>query len=486
MQNPTFESLGLSKNALAAVKKLGYETPTPIQAEAIPEVLHGADLIAAAETGTGKTAAFLLPLLDSLAPNKARGRAPRVLIVSPTRELAEQIAKISYSISKACSLFTVCLFGGQPYGPQIQSLKRGCDVLVATPGRLCDLMSKGVVDLSHIEDLVLDEADRMLDMGFLPDVKKIVAAIPEERQTLLFSATIDEGIKRNFGGLLKDPKTVQTVSHGQASKLVDQYILPVVQKEKPELLKCLLDEKGHDKVIVFVRTKAKVDGVAGMLEKAGYDVAHIHSNRTQGQRKAALSDFKRGRANVLVATDVLARGIDIPEVGYVVNYDLPDMAEDYIHRIGRTGRAGNIGFAVSFVSHNSLKSLEAIEKLLGKEIPVMRISSYDVDMQILKAQSRQGRPKPRKGKCGKGSKQAKSAAYNYEGWADLRSGNKRKKTSKGAAKQDGTKGRGNSKHGSAKPAAPKRGQKGQKAPQPKRSGKRPGMRSSGLSRGRRK
>lgn len=418
----TFKSLGLSKNALEAVKKLGYSAPTPIQIEAIPEVLQDTDLIAAAETGTGKTAAFLLPLLDKLPSSKVKGRAPRILVVSPTRELAEQIAKTSFIISKSCNLYTTCLFGGKPYEPQIKALKQGCDVLVATPGRLCDLVDKGVADLSHIEYLVLDEADRMLDMGFLPDVKKIVDEIPENRQTLLFSATIDDGIKRNFGSLLKNPKTIQTVSHGQASKLVDQYILPVSQKEKPELLKCLLDEKGHDKVIVFVRTKTKVDGVAGMLEHAGYDVAHIHSDRSQGQRKVALSDFKRGNANILVATDVLARGIDIPSVEYVVNYDLPDMAEDYIHRIGRTGRAGNVGFAVSFVSPNSLNALANIEKLLGKEIPVMRISSYEIDMQILKAKSRKGNPKSRKP-----DKKAKKSAYNYEGWGDMRSGKKPEK-----------------------------------------------------------
>lgn len=456
----TFKTLGLSKNALDAVKKLGYASPTPIQVEAIPEVLEGCDLIAAAETGTGKTAAFLLPILDKLPASKTKGRAPRVLVISPTRELAEQIAKTAFTISKSCNLYTTCLFGGKPYAPQIQALKEGCDVLVATPGRLCDLMDKGAVDISHIEYLVLDEADRMLDMGFLPDVKKIVAAIPEERQTLLFSATIDEGIRKNFIDLLKDPKTVQTVAHGQASKLVDQYILPVSQKEKPELLKCLLDEKGYDKVIVFVRTKAKVDGVAGMLERAGYEVAHIHSNRSQGQRKAALSDFKRGDANVLVATDVLARGIDIPSVDYVVNYDLPDMAEDYIHRIGRTGRAGNIGFAVSFVSPNSLKTLNSIEKLLGKEIPIMRISSYDVDMQILKVKSRKGNPKSRKP-----DKKSKKASYNYDGWADVRSGKKRKEKNAKKSKRD-SKTRASSKKASSR----------------KQSGKRPGMKSSGISR----
>ncbi len=498
-EKSTFESLGLSKKALDAVKKLGYKEPTPIQKIAIPEALKGTDIIAAAETGTGKTAAFLLPLLDKLQPSKKAGRAARILVISPTRELAEQIAKVSYCASKSCKLFTTCLFGGQAYGPQIKSLKRGCDVLVATPGRLCDLMEKEVVDLSKVESFVLDEADRMLDMGFLPDAKKIVAALPEKRQTLLFSATIDDGIKKNFTNLLKDPKTIQTVSRGQASKQVDQYILPVAQKEKPELLKCLLDEKGHSKVIVFVRTKSRVDGVAGMLKKAGFDVAYIHSNRTQGQRKAALSDFKKGRAGILVATDVLARGIDIPSVEYVVNYDLPDMAEDYIHRIGRTGRAGKIGFAVSFVSHNSLKTLNAIERLLGKEIPVMRISSYDLDMQILKAQTRNGHPKARKAAAhGKGANKAASkASYNYEGWGDIRANKKPKSKSKSGQKSSKTRIADQARKSASKSSRYEKQYKAYKSgknrkpnkknsQEARKSSKRPGFKSSGLSRSKRK
>lgn len=480
-----FGALGLSQGALDAIKRLGYIEPTPIQSQAIPLALDGSDVIAAAETGTGKTAAFLLPLLSSLKKSKKSKRAPRVLVVSPTRELAEQIAKTAYVICRSCGLFTVCLFGGQPYGPQIKALQRGCDVVVATPGRLCDLMDKGSVDLSKIEALVLDEADRMLDMGFLHDVKRIVSATPDDRQTLLFSATIDEGIKRNFIGLLKDPKTIQIASHGKTSELVDQYILPVSQKEKPELLKCLLDEKGHSKVIVFVRTKSRVDGVAKMLDRAGYDVAHIHSNRTQGQRKAALSDFKKGKVDILVATDVLARGIDIPSVEYVVNYDLPDMPEDYIHRIGRTGRAGEIGFAVSFVTNSSLKALDGIERLTGKEIPVMRISSYDVDLQILKPRSRQGHPKKRLN-IKKGSKASRDQHYDYEGWGDIRYGKKDRKkgSSKKAGKNASSKEVDRPSSGK-KGAGRKKADNGNKRSNPKKarpSQKRPGFKSSGLAR----
>lgn len=482
-----FESLGLSKRALASVKKLGYTTPTPIQSSAIPEILAGSDLIAAAETGTGKTAAFLLPLLDNLIPIKKRKRAPRVLIVSPTRELAEQISKISFTISKCCNLFTVCLFGGKPYGPQIQALKQGCDIVVATPGRLCDLMDKGVIDMSHIEAFVLDEADRMLDMGFLPDIKKIVNAIPVDRQTLLFSATIDEGIKKNFDDLLRNPKTIQIATQGQTAKLVEQYIMPVSQKDKPELLKCLLDEKGRNKVIVFVRTKAKVDGVARSLKQAGYDVAHIHSNRTQGQRKAALADFKKGKANVLVATDVLARGIDIPSVEYVVNYDLPDMAEDYIHRIGRTGRAGNIGFAVSFVSSNSIKALESIKKLLSKQIPTMKISTFDTDDSILTARFRSRKGNIKGGKKSGNLKGRKSKAeYNYEGWGDIRSGKKSSKTSKNKSKRDSATKSVNRRNNAPKnkKASKRNSFNSDKNRHVSKSSKRPGYKSSGLSKGR--
>lgn len=452
----SFSNLGLGKGALEAVKRLGYENPTPVQEQAIPAVLAGRDVIAAASTGTGKTAAFLLPTVSSLKKLKRGPRGPRILVVTPTRELAEQIAFVSYKVAKACGQYTTVLYGGKPYGPQIRELRAGTDVLIATPGRLCDLMQRGVVNLSNIEVLVLDEADRMLDMGFLPDVRRIVEQVPEERQTLLFSATIDKSVRNNLAGLLDDPEVIQIAQRGETSKIVDQYLLPVSQKEKPELLKCLLDEKGHDRVIVFARTKARAEGVAKMLKDAGYKVALIHSDRTQGQRREALNSFRKGKAGVIVATDVLARGIDIPSVDYVVNYDLPDMAEDYIHRIGRTGRAGHEGFAVSFVSGNSLKSLQAIEKLLNKEIPVMRMDSYDIDMSILGKASRKGKQKSKKG-AGKAAKQP--AGYNYEGWGDLRNS----KQKKGSKKQD-SKGSGDSKKASKQ-----------------RSERRPGYKSSGNS-----
>lgn len=475
----SFEKLGLSKEALSAVKALGYENPTPVQAQAIPAILEGNDVIAAASTGTGKTAAFLLPIVSSLEVPKRKPRPPRVLIITPTRELAEQIAGPGFKVARACGQFVMTAFGGTPYTTQIRNLRRGTDVLVATPGRLCDLMDRGVCDLSSIETLVLDEADRMLDMGFIPDIRKIVAEIPEQRQTLLFSATIDASIRNNFDSLLTDPQIIQIASRGQTSDLVEQYIIPIAQKDKPELLKCLLDEKEASRVVVFARTRDRVCQVCSMLEEADYSAVSIHSDKTQGQRRAALTKFRKGKAKIIVATDVLARGIDVPEVDYVVNYDLPDMAEDYIHRIGRTGRAGEEGFAVSFVSSNSMKSLTAIEKLIGKSIPVMRLDSFDIDMSLLnkmkKSKSNGGNGRKRghaasaKGKKGQNGK-SQRANYDYKGWGDLRKGKKHK------SEQDGSdEGKLNSKAG-RKP----RGAKPGSGSGSKKSGKRPGWRSSSL------
>lgn len=431
----TFKDLGLSKGALSAVERLGYDEPTPVQEQAIPVVLDGNDIIAAASTGTGKTAAFLLPALSKLPVVKRGKRAPRILVITPTRELAEQIAYTSYKIARACGHYTTVVYGGKPYGPQIKELRGGTDILIATPGRLNDLIDRGVVDLSKIEVLVLDEADRMLDMGFLPAVKQIVSLIPHERQTLLFSATIDASIKNNLSTLLKDPITIQIAQRGETARIVDQYIVPITQKDKPELLKCILDEKGSDKVIVFARTKSRVEDVARMLKDADYAVESIHSDKTQGQRKHALNSFRKGKAGIIVATDVLARGIDIPAVDYVINYDLPDMAEDYIHRIGRTGRAGQPGFAISFVSSNSLKALDAIEKLLDKEIPVMHTDAYDLDLSIIQ-RSKHGK-KPTKKASGSKRKSKTAAKYDYTGYGDLRYGKKDHKK-RSAAKRDGS------------------------------------------------
>jgi ATP-dependent RNA helicase RhlE len=394
-----FSELGLSEAALAAVERMGYDDATPVQEQSIPYILEGRDVIAAASTGTGKTAAFLLPTLSTLERKKGRGRAPRVCVVSPTRELAQQISRTCMQISRKTGHFVTTVYGGTPYGPQIRELRGGTDVLIATPGRLNDLIDRGVVNLGEIQVLVLDEADRMLDMGFLPDVTKIVEKTPEDRQTLLFSATIDSSIQKNLGDLLKDPAIVEIARNGETAATVEQFIMPIANRKKQELLEAVLEAKGHERVIVFARTKNRTEDCALALENAGYHAESIHSDKTQGRRRRALENFRRGKTDILVATDVLARGIDVPEVNYVINFDLPDMAEDYVHRIGRTGRAGEEGFAISFVTRETVKTLREIEKLIGKDIPFTTIENYETDPTILE------KPKGGKGR-GRGNKPA--------------------------------------------------------------------------------
>ncbi len=406
-----FADLGLSEAALSAVERLGYENPTPVQEQSIPLIMEGRDLIAAASTGTGKTAAFLLPTLSTLPRLKGRNRAPRVLVVSPTRELAQQIARTCMQISRKTGHFVTTVFGGTPYGPQIKELRGGTDVLIATPGRLKDLMSRGVVDLKSVETLVLDEADRMLDMGFLPDVTTIVDATPECRQTLLFSATIDQSIQKNLGSLLNDPAIVEIARNGETAKTVEQFMMPIKNHEKPELLQAVLNEKGSERVIVFARTKNRTEDCAEALCDAGFRAESIHSDKSQGQRRRALENFRRGKTSILVATDVLARGIDVPDVDHVINFDLPDMPEDYVHRIGRTGRAGEQGYAISFVTRESSRTMRDIEKLIGKDIPLMELETYELSLSVLE--------KPKKGagqrSGGYKGKGGKSSGRSYNG-----------------------------------------------------------------------
>lgn len=418
----TFADTGLPERALKAVAKLGFDAPTPVQEQAIPFVLEGRDVIAAASTGTGKTAAFLLPTMGTLPSVKRGPRAPRILVVSPTRELAQQIAHTAMKIGRETNHFTTTVFGGTSYGPQINELRRGTDVLIATPGRLNDLIDRGVVDLSAIEVLVLDEADRMLDMGFLPDVSKIVSKTPESRQTLLFSATIDESIQNNLGSLLHNPAVVEVARNGETAATVDQYLIPIKNFKKPELLLAVLEEKGHERVIVFTRTKNRAEECAEALKEAGYQVESIHSDKSQGNRRHALSNFRNGKAHILVATDVLARGIDVPQVDYVVNFDLPDMAEDYVHRIGRTGRAGETGLAISFVTRENKRILREIEKLIDKDLPYMTLESYETDPAVL------GRGA--KGASGEGGKRERSVNRNRK----PSSGERKAKGAKGNAK----------------------------------------------------
>ncbi|MDO4401260.1 MAG: DEAD/DEAH box helicase [Coriobacteriia bacterium] len=393
----SFDTLGLGAKALAAVDALGYETPTPVQERAIPLVLEGHDIIAAAKTGTGKTAAFSLPILDKLG-HAGYGNGPLALVVTPTRELAMQIDEVCRTIAKRTKHRVTCLVGGVSYEPQIQRLEKGCDIVISTPGRLIDLMNQGAANLDQVETLVLDEADRMLDMGFLPDVRKIVKGCPEKRQTLLFSATIDASIEKNMASLLTDPTYVEVDHKGETADLIDQYRIDVDHRSKQNLLHALLNEKGGCRIIVFARTRYRVDACVRKLRRAGFNVLPIHSDRTQNQRKRAIDAFAADEVDILVATDVLARGIDIAKVNYVVNFDLPTQAEDYVHRIGRTGRAGERGFAVSFVTPDNAQEIREIEKLIGYEIPYMSIewngSEESDDALVARANRKAARKDP--------------------------------------------------------------------------------------------
>ena len=390
-----FDDLGLSGQALQAVAQLGYSTPTPVQEQAIPKVLEGRDLIAAAKTGTGKTAAFSLPTMDKLGHAKGN-KGPLMLVVTPTRELAEQIGEVCGTIAKNTHHRILTVVGGVSYNPQIQALNRGVDVLIATPGRLVDLMDQGAAHLSSVEVLVLDEADRMLDMGFWPAMRKIIGATPQNRQTLLFSATIDRTIMSTAGKLLHDPAMVEIAHKGETADTVEQYVMHVQQAVKPELLKGLMKERGHRRVIVFCRTRSRADATCRRLKKVGYSVEAIHSSRSQNQRRRALENFANGTTDVLVATDVLARGIDVEEVEYVVNYDLPTQPEDYVHRIGRTGRAGASGFAVSFVSPETADALRDIQKLLKRTIPELELENFDMHEAENEAAARAQRAEARR------------------------------------------------------------------------------------------
>lgn len=371
-----FNELGLSPTMLEAVSKLGYESPTPVQQHAIPLALAGRDVIAAAKTGTGKTAAFALAALDTLGHAKG-GEGPYMLVVTPTRELAQQIGEVCHCIARSTHHRVLTVVGGLSYEPQKTKLQHGIDVLIATPGRLVDLLEQRATHLGNVSVLVLDEADRMLDMGFWPSMKKIIAATPTTRQTLLFSATIDSSIQNSVGKLLHNPALVEIAQKGEVSDYIEQFIIHTSQALKPALLKALLTEKGSSRVIVFARTRSRAESTCRRLRRAGFSAEAIHSDRSQNQRRRALENFSAGTTGVLVATDVLARGIDVEEVDYVVNYDLPNQPEDYIHRIGRTGRAGAAGYSISFVSPETQDALNDIEKLIKHPLESMELKNFD-------------------------------------------------------------------------------------------------------------
>jgi len=367
----TFDQLGLSPELLRAVADAGYTEPTPVQREAIPHVLAGRDLLAAAQTGTGKTAAFVLPILQRLATTQSAANQPgvRVLVLTPTRELAVQIEESVRTYGANLPIRSAIVYGGMPMAPQVAALRRNPEIVVATPGRLLDHTWQGNIDYGAVEVCVLDEADRMLDMGFIDDIRQILSWLPAERQNLLFSATFSESIRRLSATLLRNPASVQATPNNTATELVRQVVHLVERDDKPGAMVRLVRSGEVRQALVFVRTKHGADKLASHLSRAGIRTGAIHSNKGQLQREAALDDFKSGRVNVLVATEVAARGIDITALPHVINYDMPMVAADYVHRIGRTGRAGVDGVAINLVSHAEMPQLADIERLLARSIP---------------------------------------------------------------------------------------------------------------------
>lgn len=374
-----FSSLGLAEPLLRAVTDSGYLTPTPIQLQAIPAILQGGDILAAAQTGTGKTAGFTLPLLQRLMaqPNNIPGR-PRALVLTPTRELAAQVEESVRTYSKYLTIRSMVMFGGVSINPQINALKRPVDILVATPGRLLDHLNQQTLSLANVEVLVLDEADRMLDMGFIHDIRKVMKALPAKRQNLLFSATFSDDIKALANSLLHQPQLIEVAKRNSTNALVDQKVILADKRSKTDLLIHLIREQNWFQALVFTRTKHGANRLAEKLDKAGIPSEAIHGNKSQNARTRALGSFKNGKLQVLVATDIAARGLDIDQLPYVVNFELPNMPEDYVHRIGRTGRAGSNGEAVSLVCGEEMDYLKGIESLTKQSIPRATVPGFDM------------------------------------------------------------------------------------------------------------
>ena len=432
-----FKDLGLSAELLRAVEKQGYDKATPVQQQAIPLVLAGKDLLAGAQTGTGKTAGFTLPVLQQLQNRHTEGgkRHPRVLVLTPTRELAAQVHESVRDYGQYLPFRSAVIFGGVSINPQKQKLIKGVDIVVATPGRLLDHVQQRSIDLSKVEILILDEADRMLDMGFIRDIRKILNVIPKQRQTLLFSATFSREIKALASEFLHQPAEIQVTPENTAVELVSQIVYPVDKKRKRELLSQKIGEENWQQVLVFTRTKHGANKLAEQLDKDGITSAAIHGNKSQGARTKALASFKAGNVRVLVATDIAARGIDIDKLPHVVNFELPNIPEDYVHRIGRTARAGQEGHAVSLVCVDELKLLRDIEKVLGKDIEKINLPGYDIDPSI-KAEpivngrggsgrnnaGNRGNGARGKGRSGQGQARATGARGNRTGGSRARSG----------------------------------------------------------------
>lgn len=388
-----FSDLRLSAPILKAVHEEGYTTPTPVQEKAIPPILEGRDMLAGAQTGTGKTAGFTLPILEILSrETHPKGKNHiRVLILTPTRELAAQVGESVQTYGKYLPFKSTIIFGGVGIQPQIKALRSGIDILIATPGRLLDHVSQGTIDLTHVEILVLDEADRMLDMGFIRDIRKVIAILPAKRQNLLFSATYSDEIKKLCESILKNPAIVEVARRNTSSELVTQKVILVDCKRKTALLGELIKKNRWAQVLVFTRTKHQANKVSDYLIKIGISAAAIHGNKSQGARTKALSDFKAGIVKILVATDIAARGLDIDQLPHVVNLELPNIAEDYVHRIGRTGRAGNNGEAISLVCVDEYDYLKGIEKLINRKLERETIPGFEPDLTIKPEPIQQGR-----------------------------------------------------------------------------------------------
>ncbi|TVO73527.1 ATP-dependent RNA helicase RhlE [Sedimenticola selenatireducens] len=402
----SFDSLGLSAELLRAVAEEGYTEPTPVQAQAIPVVLQGKDILAGAQTGTGKTAGFTLPLLQLLNQHaQGKGhRAVRALVLTPTRELAAQVGESVETYGKHLPLKSTVIFGGVKINPQIEKLRHGVDILVATPGRLLDHVQQKTLDLSKVEILVLDEADRMLDMGFIHDIRKVLALLPKERQNLLFSATYSSEIKTLADKLLNNPVLIEVARRNTAAETVQQRVYAVDRERKRELLSHLIGSNNWKQVLVFTRTKHGANRLAQQLEKDGLTASAIHGNKSQGARTRALAGFKQGEVRVLVATDIAARGLDIDQLPHVVNFELPNVAEDYVHRIGRTGRAGNEGEAISLVCVDENGLLRDIERVLKREITKEILPGYEPDPSIKAEPIQRGGDRSR----GRGGRQQQS------------------------------------------------------------------------------
>ena len=402
-----FSSLALDKPLTDAVKELGYESPTPIQQQAIPAILEGKDIMAGAQTGTGKTAAFALPILQQLIKYTDTARPIRALVLTPTRELAQQVYKSFLSYAENVQLNVAVAYGGVSINPQISAIEKGADIMIATPGRLLDHIAKGSVDLSQLQTIVFDEADRMLDMGFKDEIDRILSCVPKKRQTLLFSATFDDAIFKLSKTLLNEPVLIEVSERNAPATQVEQRVYTVDSDRKRELTSFLIGSKNWHQVLIFTRTKQTADDLAKEMCKDGIQTQSIHGDKSQGARERALAEFKQGKARVLVATDVAARGIDIIDLKYVINYELPYVAEDYIHRIGRTGRAGNTGLAISLMSPNEEWLLEAVEKVLDSTLLQQWYPGYEPDL------TKQNQSAKRSSK-GKQKQQARNKALGHK------------------------------------------------------------------------